>query len=254
MKHNYKSPGEISEVKTYFWAILLLTFSCQNSPHKPYISKNSNDRIHAVREKNAQLVPVKPEEFFGDSTNIGRKCLNKFELSKYKIADSVYVIIKFYSRNAQGWSLKNEFHLANDGLLACDPKIADFNNDGLNDVTYVSAVAGRGANEIRRLFIYDKTGDQLIYLKNSDNYPNLLYNKDLNCIDAFLVYGGCSTVFLKISGDSLKEFASVELDHGLTVRTIGENNNERIIFRDKSDKNNYVRYKNFKPLMEYDDY
>ncbi len=81
----------------------------------------------------------------------------------------------------------------------------------------------------------------------------MLYNKELNCIDAFLVYGGCSTVFLKIKRDSLIEFASVELMDGLTVKTY-KNGTERIIFQDTSNKAGYIRYKNFKPLKEYESY
>jgi hypothetical protein len=53
--------------------------------------------------------------------------------------------------------------------------LADFNNDGFKDVTYMSAEAARGANEIRRLFMYNREKDQLVYIKNSDQYPNLEY-------------------------------------------------------------------------------
>ena len=102
--------------------------------------------------------------------------------------------------------------------------------------------------------IYDKQKDQLVCIKNSDSYPNLLYNKELNCIDAFLVYGGCSTVFLKLSGDSLKEFASVELDEGLIIRTYDKNGKENIFYQDTTNKAGYVRYKNFRPLQEYEGY
>ena len=91
-------------------------------------------------------------------------------------------------------------------------------------------------------------------MKNSENYPNMLYNKELNCIDAFLVYGGSSTVFLRISGDSLKEFASVEAMDGLTVKEIDRNGKEKIIFQDTTNKAAYIRFKTYKPLKEYDEY
>jgi len=32
---------------------------------------------------------------------------------------------------------------------------------------------------------------------NAEEYPNMLYNKELDCIDAFLIHGGTSTVFFK---------------------------------------------------------
>jgi len=82
----------------------------------------------------------------------------------------------------------------------------------------------------------------------------MLYNKELNCIDAFLVYGGSSTVFLRISGDSLKEFASVEAMDGVTVKEIDRNGKEKIIFQDTKKKAAYIRFKTYKPLKEYDEY
>jgi len=82
----------------------------------------------------------------------------------------------------------------------------------------------------------------------------MLYIKKLDCIDAFLVYGGCSTIFLNIEGDSLKMFASVEFSDGLTVKTYDKNGNEKIIKEDKTNKAGYIRYQNFNPLIEYDSY
>ncbi|MBS1732224.1 MAG: hypothetical protein JST02_02915 [Bacteroidetes bacterium] len=195
-----------------------------------------------------------PEEIFIDSTHIGKKGHNKIELLKYRISDSNYVVINFYTKSAGKWKLQNKFEQDKDDVLSCEPEISDFNNDKLNDFTYVPALAARGANKIRRLFIYDIKKDQLIYIKNSDEYPNLLYNNQLNCIDAFLVYGGCETVFLKLQGDSLKEFASVELSDGLTVTTYDSNGREKVIYRNKKIRGSYVRYKNYKPLKEYEDY
>ena len=138
--------------------------------------------------------------------------------------------------------------------MGFEPNISDFNNDNFNDITIISGTAARGANEIRRLFIYDNQKQELISIVNSPDYPNMLYNKELDCIDAFLVYGGCSTVFLNIDGDSLKRFASVELFDGLTVSTYDRKGKEKIIMTDKTNKAGYIRYKNFRPLKEYDNY
>ena len=197
---------------------------------------------------------VQLEEVFIDSTTIGRKKMNKVEVFKYRATDSNYVDIKYYTKQADNWKLIQTIHFLKDGVIGCDTKLSDFNNDGLNDMTIVSAVAARGANEVRRLFIYDKKTDNLIEMKNSENYPNMLYNKELNCIDAFLVYGGSSTVFLRISGDSLKEFASVEAMEGVTVKEIDRNGKEKIIFQDTANKAAYIRFKTYKPLKEYDEY
>jgi len=160
----------------------------------------AGDKWQAISKTKIPNHTTAPEETFIDSLHIGRKTFNKIMLSKYRPDDSIYVIISFFSRQNKKWILKNKFRFEKDALSGCDPKISDFNNDGLNDFTYVSDVATRGANEVRRLFIYDRVHDRLIYIQNAEDYPNMLYNKDLNCIDAFLVYGGCMTVFLKIHG------------------------------------------------------
>jgi len=235
--------------------ILIFLLSCQNKPSPKATILNIVDTIKATKQTNTtETDTTQLEEFFVDSLNIGRKQRNKIEVSKYRTIDSNYVLIKFYAKQKNSWVLKNEFQFWKDGIVGLDTKLSDFNNDDLNDMTYISAVAARGANEVRRLFIYDKQKDQLVCIKNSESYPNMLYNKELNCIDAFLVYGGCSTVFLNIRGDSLKEFASVELYEGLTVRIYDNNGKEKIIYRDTTNEAGYIRYKNFRPLKEYDEY
>jgi hypothetical protein len=232
--------------------ILILILSCQDSADK-IISVVSLDTVRPTKKIEVQKDTAQLEEYFADSTNIGRRSLNKIELSKYRAADSNYIVIHFFSQKNGRWNLRNEFQFAKDGVVVCDTKLSDFNNDGLNDMTYVSNIAARGANEIRRLFVYNKNKDELIYVKNSENYPNMLYNKELNCIDAWLFYGGCSTVFLKIEGDSLEEFASVELMDGLTVRTFDKSGKETVIRRDTTSEAGHIRYKNFRPLKEYGD-
>ena len=70
--------------------------------------------------------------------------------------------------------------------MGFEPNISDFNNDNFKDITFISGSAARGANEVRRLFIYDNQNRELISIVNSQNYPNMQYNKELNCIDAFI--------------------------------------------------------------------
>jgi hypothetical protein len=240
-------------MKLYLGLILLFLLSCQNKHDPNIITKTFVDTTKVSKDQTLPTDSVKLAEYFVDSLNIGRKSFNKIEISKYRAADSVYVIINFYSKQNYKWVLRNNFHFRKDCVLDCDTKISDFNNDKLNDMTYISAVACRGANEVRRLFIYDKFNDKLIYIRNSDSYSNILYNHELNCIDAFSIYGGSSTDFLKISGDSLLKFASVELFLGLTVYTYDKDGQEKIIFQDSTNKSHYVRYKNFCPLRKYEE-
>jgi hypothetical protein len=247
----------LSEILTYQWkliSICLCLSSCQGQ------QKNIVDILHARdplpniaiddHQENAELLV----EHFSDSLTIGQKSNNKVEISYYQSEDSSYVLIQFYSSSSKGWALKNNFQFDKDGPSDCDPQISDFNNDGYNDITYISMNAARGANEVRRLFVYDHKRDQLICMKNSDEFPNMLYNKRLNCIDAFLVYGGCSTVFLHIQGDSLVPFASVDLFDGLTISEYDKNGNETVIGEDSTNKAGYIRYKNYSPLEESDEY
>lgn len=192
------------------------------------------------------------KEVFIDSSNIGRKKHNKIELSLYGIRDSNYVVIKFYSRLKNNtWKLRQTFSFGKDGITSLDTKLSDCNNDGFKDMTYISTVAARSANEVRRLFIYNSISDKLIDIKNSERYPNMLYNKALHCIDAFLVYGGSSTVFLNIKGDRLIEFASVEVDDHITVYEIDKSGKRRILKKLRNKDWNYTRFKNYKPLIPY---
>ncbi len=197
-------------------------------------------------------VDIQLKEFFVDSTTVGKKGMNKLQLSRYSMADSNYVVIQFFSKRQNKWELRNEFDFSKDDIIACDTKIIDFNNDGLKDMTYISAVAARSANEVRRLFIYNRIYDSLIYIKNSEDYPNMQYNKTLNCIDAMLFHGSSTNVFLRLHNDELREFATINADNELVVSEYDKDGNETVIYRKKRNKAFYVRYKNYKPLTPYD--
>jgi len=231
----------------------------KNAVSKADTTKVVNEVSHNYNQQNADTSKTEIIETFVDSLNIGEKGRCKVELIKLRVYDDNYVIVKFYikgrytTKDPETWMVQNNYCYETTALMDFDPNISDFNNDNFNDITFISATAARGANEVRRLFIYDNQKQELISIVNSQDYPNMLYNKELDCIDAFLVYGGCSTVFLNIKGDSLKEFASVELSDGLTVSIYDKNGNEKVILRDKKYEPGYIRFKSFKPLKEYED-
>lgn len=192
------------------------------------------------------------EEHYVDSLLIGKKGGYKLDFRKYR-DDSVYVNINIYRKNGAEWRHVQNFNFLKDGILSADVEIKDFNNDGFIDFTFKSAIAARGANEIRKLFIFDRAGEKFVYIKNSEDYPNIRYNKDLDCIDGFRVYGGCETVFARIDADSLKEFASVELfDERLIVTTTDESCKRREIRNEKAEES-YKRFKTYSPLAELDE-
>ncbi len=179
-------------------------------------------------------------EYFADEKKIGRPGKNKIEVRCFGIREEMFAEIKFYSRTEYGaWIQTQSFKFEKDGVTGCNPIVEDFNNDGLKDLTYQSNVAARGANEIRKLFIYDKASDELVYIKNSEEYPNLAYNKKLKCLDAFAVHGASTTKFLRIEGDVLKEFASVDTGIERVVTVTDRAGLERVIRREKMNPDNF---------------
>jgi len=192
-------------------------------------------------------------ETFTDSTRIGEKGKSKIEIIKHRVFNDKYVIVNFYTKGPNCWYIKNTYLYECDAILGLEPNISDFNNDKFNDLTFISAEAARGSNEVRRLFIYDNEKKELISIVNSEEFPNMQYNNELDCIDAFLVTGGSTTVFARLKGDSLIEFAGVDNSDYRLVYIIDRKGERKYIKRDKitDDMGVYVRYKNYKPLKEY---
>ena len=233
-------------MKIIILSILVIFYSCSS---KILDKKEENTSISNTTDTNTEIL-----ETFVDSLNIGEKGKNKIELIKHRVFEDSYVIVKFYRKASapNNWYIQNTYTYQCTALLDLKPNIADYNNDNFNDISFISTQAARSANEVRRLFIYDDYNKELISIINSESYPNLLYNKELNCIDAFLIHGGSSTIFAKIEGDSLKEFASVHNDSHRTIYEIDEFGKEKLIRKDKINPEDvYIRYSNFNPLKEY---
>ena len=251
----------------FIQVIILAIFLSCNSKQETKKVKDKAASIEITKNKaflsdkqNVDISETEIVETFVDSLNIGEKGKCKIELIKHRVYDDNYVIIKFYIKgrhtikDPETWMIQSNYSYETTALMGFEPNISDFNNDDYNDITFISETAARGANEVRRLFVYDNQKQELISIVNSQDYPNLLYNKELNCIDAFLVYGGCSTVFLNLKGDSLIKFASVELSDALTVTTYAKKGKGKIILKTATNKVGYIRYKNFRPLEEYNEY
>ncbi|MBK9557489.1 MAG: hypothetical protein IPO47_17060 [Bacteroidetes bacterium] len=258
-------------MRQILFILLTIFLSCQpnQEPKQPIAKTDTTETANSkialgnnpfIPNQNLDTAKTAIIETFVDSLNIGVKGKCKIELIKHGVYDDIFVVIKFYikgsntTKDAEHWMNTNTYSYETTAMMGFEPVVSDYNNDNFNDITFISGTAARGANEVRRLFIYDNQNKNLVSIVNSEDYPNMLYNKKLDCIDAFLVSGGCSTVFLNIKGDSLKMFASVELSDGLTVKTYDKNGNEKIIKEDKTNKAGYIRYQNFNPLIEYDRY
>ncbi|UEG51619.1 hypothetical protein LLH06_11625 [Mucilaginibacter daejeonensis] len=229
----------------------LLLWLFNSPPHTGSRQAFYTDKSNVSVGKHSNDQP-KLMERFADSLHIGRKGKAKVEINKYRLADSTYVTVKFFIRKGSAWSLRNDLSYPCDAPGGLETQLSDFNNDRLNDLTFVSAASAKGANEVRRLFIYNDKRQQLIPIINSQDYPNMLYNKQLNCIDAYLVYGGSSTVFARLQGNRLSTFARVDnMDNYSKVYVISPSGRERLIRKDKlndpDDAN--IRYVNYKPLQ-----
>lgn len=236
--------------------IVLLIISCNA---KRPDQREAPGQVKNKPQTTAKIDLTEPDtellEIFTDSLHIGEPGKSKIELIRHRVLDNTYVIIKFYTKGPAYWYLQNTYLYERNTLMGLQPDIADFNNDSFMDITFIAATAARGANEVRRLFIYDADEKKLVSIVNSENYPNMRYNKELDCIDAFLVYGGTSTVFTRIEGDSLKEFASVHNDRYRTVYEIDKSGKERQLSKDSiTDPGDiYMRYINYKPLKAYEE-
>ncbi len=237
------------------YLLIIIVFFIVSCSTKQKSKENTNSPLLIENSKNEKAIIKETEiiETFVDSTKIGIKGKSKIKIVKHRVLDETYLIIKFYTKGPNYWIIQNTYLYETDALMNLNPNISDFNNDKLNDITFISGTAARGANEIRRLFIFDESKNELISIVNSQDYPNMLYNDELNCIDAFLIYGGSSTVFAHIKGDSLIEFGSVHNDNCRFVYEIDKNGKEKLLQKDTiiDGEGVYVRYKNFKPLKTY---
>ncbi|MFQ6600558.1 hypothetical protein [Flavobacterium sp. C3NV] len=241
--------------KSIVLLLLFLIVSCSQ--------KNKEQIVSLPQKVTAKKEVIKPEtktdtaktvldETFTDSTQVGIKGKFKLTIYQFRSDDSTYVEIHLFEKRNNKWSIKQKLEYLKDGITNCDAELTDFNNDGFNDLTFQSSVAARGANEIRKLLIFDPSKKEFVLMKNSDHFPNLQYNELLNCVDAWLVYGGSSTVFLKIEKDSLREFAGVSLDNNeREIYTIDKKGKRKTLKKEfVKDLEVYTRYKNYNPLTE----
>lgn len=202
--------------------------------------------------QHAEAEPVETaDHVFTDSVSLGKP--GQFKVSivqKVNADDETWVTIDLAIKSDGAWVKSESFQIQKDPITSPDVILSDFNNDGFKDITFTSGHAARSDNQIRTLYLFDNPTGKLKWIQNATDFPNLRYNDELNCLDAWLLYGGSTTVFLKIEGDSLKEFAGVDLhDDTRTVYEIDEEGNRNILQTEKvKDLDVNTRYKTYKPL------
>ena len=211
----------ILRVSIFFIAFLLL-FSC--SENSEGVSSKGISVDEEIKENDSGL----DENYFKiiiDSLNIGVKGNNKIRIEISSDSDSSQAVIFFYSKKNGVWMEKNKFILGSDNdLVSFSPYIQRFNSDDFNDLLIHSAIAARGSNSVMKLYVYDSVLDQLKYIKNSEKFPNLRYQKELDLIDSYAFHGSTTQYFLKIQSDTLFNYAKIERENDTLYSFYKRNN------------------------------
>lgn len=215
------------------------------------VNERAIEKSDSVVEKEIFEPYIDTLEVFVDSTNFGRKEKTRIELRRIGTEDDVTVHLRMFSLKNGIWDLSDQLVTHGTPISSVRPAFCDFNKDGFNDILFFSSEGGRGANEVKTLVLFDPKRNKMIWVKNSESYPNIRYNSKLRCIDAWSVYGGEMTHFLHLNGDSLVEFASVEhYDHRIIAKRIDSKGNSKEI-KNVSEKEfgcDFCRFSNYDPI------
>jgi hypothetical protein len=214
------------------------------------ISCSKKTETKTVREnKTEKLVIVDTLEFFADSISFGQRENNKIEVYKIGTQENTIAKVCLYEKVKSLWELKDSLTLEATRIENLKTKIIDFNNDSFKDIIFTTGMAARGGNNVQTLILYSAKNKSLNWIKNSESFPNLMYNERLNCIDACILTGGQTTYFLKIENDSLKEFASVDQRGGRIIAEILDVNGRwKEIENIKDEPEGFDRFINFNPI------
>lgn len=235
MKDNYTLANIM---KSIFILIFILLFNCCTTRSKTKI---------VLENKNETFVDTL--ETFTDSINFGERQNNKIEVYKISTEENTIAKIYLYEKNANQWKLKDSLTLEAERINDLETEVKDFNNDSYKDIIFTTGMAARGGNVIQTLILYSPKMKALNWIKNSESFPNLMYNEKLDCIDACILTGGQSTFFLKIKNDSLKEFANVDQRDGRIIAEILDANGKwKEIENIKDNPESFDRFINFKPI------
>ncbi|AZA98284.1 hypothetical protein EG359_01105 [Chryseobacterium joostei] len=150
-------------------------------------------------------------EHFTDAKTVIKSGKYKINITQTNQKPEAVVRFQLFRKSGKNWQeIQNgSFKKQTDfGLYVTTDE--DLNNDGYNDIKISYEQAGRGSNEITKLFIFNPKTQKLEDIVNSQEYPNLHYNAKRNCVNGYAFHGGNTTYFLKINGNKLQNFARVE--------------------------------------------
>ncbi len=218
---------------------ILLFISCANKIETKTVRVNKTEKS----------VFVDTLEFFTDSINFGQRQNNKIEVYKIGTEENTTAKVYLYEKSKNQWKLKDILTLEAVRINNLETEIKDFNNDNFKDIIFTTGMAARGGNIVQTLILYSPKNKSLNWIKNSESFPNLMYNEKLDCIDACILTGGQTTYFLKIENDSLKEFANVDQRDGRIIAEILDTNGKwKEIENIKDEPESFDRFINFKPI------
>lgn len=213
-------------------------------------TKKTESKI-SEKPKEESLIVTDRVDFFSDSVKFGLKEKNRLDIFKIGTKDNTIIKVFLFEKNKKTWQLKDSLLLSGERIEDLKTEIKDFNNDNFNDVIFTSGMSTRGGNIVQTLILYSPKDKSLNWIKNSENYPNLMYNKKLDCVDALILTGGETTYFLKIKNDSLKEFANVDhRDGNITAEVLDENGKWKEIKSIKDKSQEMKRFMNYNPIDE----
>ncbi|TDW51451.1 hypothetical protein EV144_101126 [Flavobacterium sp. 270] len=242
------------KITSILTGILILLISCNSKTtekeNSKIISKETIKEKELVKDAGQKTDAV--IEIFEDSTKIAQKGSYKIKIIQETIDTTTNVKFELFEKLKNNWKKVQSYALHKDASIPLLTEIEDFNNDGYNDFTIHYSTAARGANDIRKLFIFAKKENKFIEIKNSDYYSNLSFNKKLNCINSLEVYRGTTTGFFRIKKDSLVEFARVDFIDD-TVHSYLIKNGKEIKLESKlydGDNDEMISFINYKPIEE----
>lgn len=217
--------------------LILSILSCE--------TKKIAEKSDIESEADQQVAEESPEDilFLVDSTSIGQAGKNKIEIKLYSDGGNILRDIFFYIKR-KDWVMMQRIEKDTALMLSDNMEFYDYNNDGFNDLALQPLIApARGANELKTIYLYNNKKKNLVKLKNADQYPNLAYNHTLKCLDSHAIYGGSTTYFLKIEGDSSRRIADVTLfGKERTITKYDDDGSEYFLLNDALGYEDYVHF------------
>ena len=192
----------MSKNKTLYILLCLVFYSC-SSPKKESSSTDQNN-VNSINSINDN--EIQHSEFVTKSFILNENIKIDFlfdpisEILHFEIIDSTgpdNIKIQRFS------NYESEFGSNN-------PRLVDFNSDGLLDLLIDYGTGARGSNQFYYLFIRNVQTFQFELIEESAKIPNLYFNEERNVIEGTYFYDGVSFVDFRLENDQLIKTAGID--------------------------------------------